>query len=302
MAAVPEVSVIIASYNSRRTIEACLASLENQNTVRPFEVIVVDSSTDGAGDLVAERFPGIRLLRFSCRKYPGDARNEGLECARAPVIAFTDADCVAREDYIGALAEAHRNPAPAIGGAIGNHEPACAVSWASYLCEFTEWMPGGKAGPAGNLAAANASYKSWVFDVHGKFLEGTYGSDTEFNSRLTRAGNAILWSPAIGVAHQSIGGLGHYLQHEFSHSKDCCRVRLRSEGFSPLRRYLYALATPLIAVKLFLRLAVRIFRKKTYVSRFLLVSPLVAAGITLWSAGELVAFLRPEHDPNRHAR
>lgn len=301
MAAVPEVSVIIASYNSRRTIEACLASVENQKTARPFELIVTDSSTDGTGDFIAQRFPAIRLLRFAARKYPGAARNAGLECARAPVIAFTDADCIAREDYIEALVEAHRDPAPAIGGAIANHEPACGVSWASYLCEFTEWMPGGKPGPAGNLATANASYKRWVFDVHGKFLEGTYGSDTEFNSRLTKAGYAILWSPAIGVSHQSIGGLGHYLRHEFSHGKDCCRVRLRSEGFSPLHRYLYALATPLIAVKLFVRLAARIFRKSTYLSRFLLVCPLVAAGITLWSAGELVGFIRPEHDPDRHA-
>ncbi len=44
-------SVVIASYNSKKTIEDCLNSLKNQNTTQPFEVIVIDSSTDGAADL-----------------------------------------------------------------------------------------------------------------------------------------------------------------------------------------------------------------------------------------------------------
>ena len=58
----PELSVIVVAYNARSLIGDCLRSLESQATSRSFEVIVVDSSTDGTGDFVAETFPNARLL------------------------------------------------------------------------------------------------------------------------------------------------------------------------------------------------------------------------------------------------
>ena len=109
MSNTPRLSVIVASYNSRRTIANCLQSLRRQVTDQAFEVLVVDSSNDGTGDLVAERFPEVGLLRFQERKYPGDARNAGIEAARAEIVASVDADCEAREDWVERILEAHRH-------------------------------------------------------------------------------------------------------------------------------------------------------------------------------------------------
>lgn len=299
MGAPPQLSIIIASYNSKETIGACLDALCRQKTQQPFEVIVVDSSADGTAELVARDFPSVRLLRFARRKYPGAARNAALDIAAAPVVAFTDADCVPREDYVQALCDAHQDAAPAIGGAIANHEPAGAVAWAAYFCEFSEWMPGTPRRIAANLATANASYKKWVFQRYGRFLEGTYGSDTDFNWRLVRNGHKLLWSPAIAVSHQSIPRLCTYLRHEFGHGKDCCRMRIRSERFSSLRRWACAVACPLIPWKIFLMIGARNLRNRTCLPRFLAVSPLVALGLAFWCCGEFVAFLRPEYAPDR---
>lgn len=300
MTPAPRVSIIVASYNSRATIGACLESLRRQKTESPFEAIVADSSSDGTGDFIAAQFPEVRLLRLAGRKFPGTARNAALAVATAPLVAFTDADCIAREDYVEALLEAHRDPAPAIGGVIANHEPANAVSWAAYFCEFSEWMPGPASGPAENLATANASYQRWAFDQYGPFLEGTYGSDTDFNWRLLRNGHTLLWSPSIFVSHRSIGRLGSFLRHEFAHAQDCCRMRIRSQRFSRPRRWFYAACCPLIAVKLFLRIATRVFQRRTYRRPFLAVFPLVALGLAFWCTGELVAFLRPGYGADRH--
>ena len=77
-----QLSVIIASYNSEKTIEDCLKSLENQKTDKNFETIVVDSSTDGTATFVEKRFPDVRLYRFSERKFCGDARNFGISLAK----------------------------------------------------------------------------------------------------------------------------------------------------------------------------------------------------------------------------
>ena len=155
----PQLSVIIASYNSSSTIANCLRSLRRQTTDKPFEVIVIDSSNDATDQLVAQQFPEIRLLHFKERKYPGDARNAGVEAARADIVASIDADCVAREDWVEEVLRAHQDPSLVIGGVIENANPGSYVGWAAYLCEFTQWMPGAPRRWLADIATANISYK-----------------------------------------------------------------------------------------------------------------------------------------------
>jgi glycosyltransferase involved in cell wall biosynthesis len=293
MSSSPRLSVIVASYNSRFTIARCLASLRRQSTGKAFEVIVVDSSTDGTGDMVAEQFPEVKLLRFGERKFPGDARNAGIDAARAGIVASIDADCEAREDWVEQILEAHRDPSVAIGGAIGNANPESYVASAAYLCEFSQWMPGAPRRWLSDMATANLSYKRGVFDKYGRFIEGTYGSDTDFNWRLGRDGHRLLWEPSIVVGHRSIEVLGRFLRHEFNHGRDCGRMRIASQRFSRLRRWVYATCFALIPVKLYTVIAVRCFRCRTYLRDFLRVTPLLLLGLYSWSLGELVAYVRP---------
>jgi len=72
----PKISVIIASYNSSKTIKECLRSLFSQKTSCPYEVIVVDSSQDGSGDLIKSEYQEVRLHVFPESKYVGTARNQ----------------------------------------------------------------------------------------------------------------------------------------------------------------------------------------------------------------------------------
>jgi glycosyltransferase involved in cell wall biosynthesis len=293
MSNTPQLSVIVASYNSRRTIANCLQSLRRQVTDKVFEVVVVDSSNDGTGDLVAERFPEVRLLRFEERKYPGDARNAGIEVARADIVASVDADCEAREDWVEQVLEAHRDPSVAIGGAIGNANPASYVGWAAYLCEFSQWIPGAPRRWLTDIATANMSYKKWVFQKYGRFIEGTYGSDTDFNWRLGRDGHRLLWAPSMVVSHRGIEDFAEFLRHEFKHGRDCGRMRVASQKFSRLRRWFYAICFFLIPVKLYAVIAARNFRYRTYFKNFLVATPLLVLGLYSWSLGELVAYVRP---------
>ena len=71
----------------------------------------MDSSTDGTGDLVRQGYPEVRLITSTCPALLRvDARNLGLKIARAPIIAFLDADCFVEPGWVDAVLGAQRPP------------------------------------------------------------------------------------------------------------------------------------------------------------------------------------------------
>jgi len=93
-----KVSVIVCAYNAERTMDACLASLEKLNYPN-YEVIVVnDGSTDSTRE-ICERYDYIRLINQDNQGLSA-ARNVGLSAARGEIIAYTDADCMADQDWL----------------------------------------------------------------------------------------------------------------------------------------------------------------------------------------------------------
>jgi glycosyltransferase involved in cell wall biosynthesis len=286
-------TVIITCYNARNTIRRCLDSLRQQQTDRPFEIIVVDSSDDDTADIVAKGYPEVRLLRFAERKYCGSARNAAIAEARSDIMVFIDADCEARHDWVASLLRAHQAPHMAIGGSIANGDQKGRVGWAAYFCEFSQWMPETPAGLMDDIAGANLSYKRQAFDEFGSFIEGTYCSDTEFNWRLGRARHWIRFDPSIAINHYCIDRLGALLGHEFIHGRCFGRVRVKAQRFSLKRRALYAALWPLIPVVLLSRVARRNLTNRVYLRQFLGSSPLILLGLTSWSFGECVGYINP---------
>jgi glycosyltransferase involved in cell wall biosynthesis len=89
----PTVSVIVAAYNYDRYLGGALESVLNQ-TCRNLEVIVVDDgSTDRTAEVVRRylRDPRVRYYRTDHVGQP-KAKNTGIRLARAPLVAFLDAD------------------------------------------------------------------------------------------------------------------------------------------------------------------------------------------------------------------
>jgi glycosyltransferase involved in cell wall biosynthesis len=297
----PQLSIIVASYNSRKTIERCLESLKNQKTDKRFEIIVVDSSSDGVATLLEKRFPEARLYQFPERKFCGDARNFGFSIAKGEVIAFIDADCRADQNWVNQILRAHQSPHLAIGGAIANGNPDSTIGWAAYFCEFSQWMPGHPPRKIADIAGANISYKRKAFEEYGLFVEGTYSSDTEFHWRLRRNGHFLKFVPSILVFHYNIDQFGKFLRHEFEHGRSFARVRMNSQYFSKFRRWIYTTFSFLIPPWLFLKIGLNNLRNRTYLLHFLKAWPLLMLGLISWSLGEYTGYLRGSPSPGKKA-
>jgi glycosyltransferase involved in cell wall biosynthesis len=89
----PAVSVVTATYNYGQYIGSAVESVLRQ-TISAFELIVIDDgSTDGTKD-VLRPFLADPRVRYLCAGHQGQAssKNRGVELARAPLVAFLDAD------------------------------------------------------------------------------------------------------------------------------------------------------------------------------------------------------------------
>jgi len=87
----PEISVIIPTYNRRRQVLEALASVQAQ-TLAPSEIVVVDDgSTDDTEDHLSKLGGEIRYIRTENRGV-SSARNHGIRMAKGEWIAFLDSD------------------------------------------------------------------------------------------------------------------------------------------------------------------------------------------------------------------
>jgi glycosyltransferase involved in cell wall biosynthesis len=213
--AAPVWSVIVPSYRSESTIAACLSSLLAQEGASPCEVIVVDSSPDGTGDLVASAFPRVRLLRLARRTEAAAARNLGAAQARGERLAFLDSDCVAPRDWLRRLEAVLDHGYDGVGGAIANGNGDSLVSWAGYLCEFREFLPGGPARDAANLTLGNAAYRRALFQSAGGFPTGCFPQEDQvFHQRLRARQARLRLDPSIVVAHTHRTARREFLAHQ----------------------------------------------------------------------------------------
>ena len=288
--AVPELSILIASFNSRRTIESCLVSLCNQKTTRRFEIILVDSSTDGTAEFVSAHYPEVHLITSPTRLFCGDARNLGMCAARAPIIAFIDADCYVESGWVNRVLEAHRRPELLIGGVIQNGTPESAVAWAYYFCEFSLWLPRREAGPIREVAGCCLSFKREAFDRYGPFLTGTYSSDTVFHLRARADGQVVRQEPAIQVFHRTLYTAGEFLRHVAFHRRCYAKVQMKVRQLSKRQRLFRLLLTPILPFLLFGATGLRVMRSNSLHGQFFRSLPLVFAGLCARAWGECQGF------------
>ena len=89
------ISVIIPAYNAASTLAECLESVARQS-VRPFEVILVDDGSTDNTRRVAAKFEAKVTLRIVSQANSGlgKARNAGMTAATGDAYAFLDADDV----------------------------------------------------------------------------------------------------------------------------------------------------------------------------------------------------------------
>jgi len=195
--------VIVPSHRSRERLAACLDGLAGQSLPpEAYEVHVVDTGEDGAGDLVESRARDWRPRLAYHRANglgPGRQRNQGVESVATEYVAFVDSDCVPEPGWLEAGLARLREGATIVQGPTLTPDGVPPPPFAHAI--FVESQ-------SPMYESCNVMYRRQALRDAGGFSvdlfdrDGVHlGEDTELGWRVARRGGTTSFEPRAIVRH-----------------------------------------------------------------------------------------------------
>jgi GT2 family glycosyltransferase len=215
----PRISVVVCTYNGRKTIRECLDGLVNLRYPN-FEIIVIDDgSTDGTADIVGKY--DVRLVQTENRGL-SQARNLGLELATGEIVAYTDDDAYPDSHWLHYLAHTFRTTDfAAVGG------PNLPPLGEDFVAEAVANSPGGPTHvlvsdcEAEHIPGCNMAFRAEALRALGGFDPQfrTAGDDVDVCWRIQRAGWRVGFHPAALVWHHRRKTVRAYWKQQTGYGK-----------------------------------------------------------------------------------
>jgi GT2 family glycosyltransferase len=225
------VIAVITTVRDGEDALVALADALDAQTLRDFEWVVIDNaSSDGTAELARAR--GATVVS---EPTPGRARarNRGVAATDAELLAFTDADCLPRPEWLERLAACLERGEPVVAGRVVVTTSAVpnAIERFDALWRFRE-------GPQRGWApTANLGMRREAFDAVGGFAEAYHpsGEDVDLCLRAREAGFPLTRCPEAIVEHAAERELRPVLRRAFDHAFGL--HRLHCEHGLPPGRY-----------------------------------------------------------------
>lgn len=197
----PRVSVVVPHYDDLDRLDRCLDLLMAQTfPAAEREIIVADNGSPQGEDAVRARIAGRARLVIAPEKGAGLARNVGVAAARAPLLAFTDADCLPEPGWLaaGLAALAHTD---VIGGGMKVvPEHAGRLTGAEAFEHVFAFSNERYVREEGFTVTANLFCARSTFDAVGPFRTGV-SEDIEWSRRATAKGFHLAYAADAVVGH-----------------------------------------------------------------------------------------------------
>lgn len=246
----PSLSVVIATRDRPALLRSCVASVL-VNDHNSFEVIVVEQ-----GERRTELPDDPRLIHIHSTTLGKSAGlNIGLTATRAPILAFTDDDCIVPTDWLRngeALFAEHPDVSMAFGTLLAmEHDPATVFVPAAEFPRFRIVADSRSAHVRGG-AGANMFARRSMFDTIGGYDE-QIGPGARFRAceeydvyfRALAAGLAVAFAPDCHVVHVGArpyaDGQGQMLQRWYAYGEGAVvakHLKLRDGMARPARHIL----------------------------------------------------------------
>ena len=202
-------SIIIPVYNRPDEVHELLNSL-TQQTVRNFEVIVVEDGSSVTCEHVVKRYEQQLNIRYFNKPNsgPGQTRNYGAERSSGEYLLILDSDCILPPGYLAAIEEElKRQPADAFGGPDRAHDSFTSTQKAINYAMTSFFTTGGIRGGKKKMdkfypRSFNMGLKADVYRTLGGFSKMRFGEDIDLSIRIFKGGYSCRLFPEAWVWHK----------------------------------------------------------------------------------------------------
>jgi glycosyltransferase involved in cell wall biosynthesis len=227
----PALSAVVIAHDDEAIIARAVGSVVSQEGVGELDVVVVVSGTDRTAEVVAERFPEVRVVRLGERALPGEARNAGVRAARGRWVSFPGSHVELAAGSLAARLAAHRLGWAMVTGTLSNGTRTPA-GWAAYFLDNFTVLPGRPSGPLDDPPVRCSYLRDALLEVGGFPEDMRAGEDTVVNDELFARGYGAYRAREVVLRHHSPCRtprrmVAHYFQ------RGRAQARVMVEGRSP---------------------------------------------------------------------
>jgi GT2 family glycosyltransferase len=231
---VPEISVIVLSWNTRDLLAACLSSILSTAGHLDIAILVVDNaSSDGSQEMVAQQFPQVRLIANAENLGFARANNQAMSLCEGRYALLLNSDAMATPGAFQALADlADAQPRAGIVGAqLRNPDGSFQAShtpfpnlWQEFLILsglgrllLGPWYPSRQAGEGKSprkvdyVEGACMLVRPQAFKEVGGLDEGyfMYAEEVDWCYDMRQAGWEVWYQPEARIIHHGGGSSQH---------------------------------------------------------------------------------------------
>jgi glycosyltransferase involved in cell wall biosynthesis len=197
----PRVTVVVATYKRAAHLPGLVRALEAQTLPRDeFDVVIVDdASPDGTATTLAELKAttslALRVVKNETNRGPAVARNRGWRLSDAPVVAFTDDDCLPTQRWLEAGLEQLADPAVGIVQGRTIPDPSATMEGWAKSVQIEEF--------SNRFETCNIFYRTQVLRDADGFDENMpfFGEDTVLGWTAKREGVRSAFAPDAVIHH-----------------------------------------------------------------------------------------------------
>lgn len=279
----------VSTENEDRIFET-LDAITRQRGPHTYESIVADRCNNAVSKAIRNRYPDVRLIPCKPGTSLPELRTIALDHAAGEFVVVTEDHCVPPEDWLESIAQAIRE-APvgtaAVGGCVQNGLTRSGLDWATFLCEYSNFLPPVSEGTTSVLPGMNIAYRRSMLQSLDRDLMIKGFWETTVHPVLLRTGQVFYSTNRIKILHCKRFSFGFFLRQRFEYSRYYAHLRFRRSEVGK-RALAFCLSVALPPVLLY-----RIVRGTLAKCRpidLLSALPGLSVFVTIWALGEMTGY------------
>lgn len=292
-----DVSVVVASVESARSLDRCIDSIQAALQGVRSELFVVDASRDPSAEIAERKLGSGRVTRCVPGTLTPELWAAGIARSSGRMVALTTGHFVVEPEWAKSLASGLGEGHAGVAGRMDLSDDTSATDWAVFYLRYSEFLSEPERSQRGvpGIPADNAAYEG---EAIRRFVaahnEGFW--EVEFHQQLLAAGASLALVGGALARYGRSFPLPTIGAHRFRHGRHAGAWRLATGQRAALA---IVAAAPLVPLALAIRAWRRVRAHSRHRGRFVRALPLFLALASAWALGEAVGALagapRPRH-------